>query len=68
VLVKRALFFLNAALAIAIINLISQVHPPSFVKLLAKYLNRTLEGKINKKEDKNEKGRKNKGKLKISGE
>jgi len=38
VLVKRVLFFLNAALAIAILHLISQVHLPSFVKILPKYL------------------------------
>ena len=38
VLVKRALFFLNAALAIAILHFILQVHPPSFVKTLPKYL------------------------------
>jgi hypothetical protein len=38
VLVKRALFFLNAALAIAILHLISPVHLPSFVKTLPKYL------------------------------
>jgi len=29
---------LNAALAIAILHLISQVHLPSFVKMLPKYL------------------------------
>jgi len=38
VLVKRVLFLLNAALAIAILRLISQVHLPSFVKILPKYL------------------------------
>ena len=38
VLVKRALFLLNAALAIAILHLISQVHLPSFVNMLPKYL------------------------------
>jgi hypothetical protein len=38
VLVKRVLFLLNAALAIAILHLISQVHLPSFVKMLLKYL------------------------------
>jgi hypothetical protein len=38
VLVKRALFLLNAALAIAILHLISQVHLPSFVTMLPKYL------------------------------
>ena len=38
VLVKRALFLLNAALAIAILRLISQVHLSSFVKMLPKYL------------------------------
>ena len=37
-LVKRALFFLNAAFAIAILDLISQVHLPSFVNMLPKYL------------------------------
>jgi len=36
VLVKRVLFLLNAALAIAILQLISQVHLPSFVKMLPK--------------------------------
>jgi hypothetical protein len=34
VLVKRVLFLLNAALAIAILHLISQVHLPSFVKMM----------------------------------
>jgi len=38
VLVKRVLFLLNAALAIAILHLISQVHLPSYVKMLPKYL------------------------------
>jgi len=38
VLVKRVLFLLNAALAIAILHLISQVHLPTFVKVLPKYL------------------------------
>jgi len=38
VLVKRVLFLLNAALAIAILHSISQVHLPSFVKVLPKYL------------------------------
>ena len=38
VLVKRALFLLNAALAIANLHLISQVHVPSFVKMLHRYL------------------------------
>jgi hypothetical protein len=38
VLVKRALFLLNAAIAIAILHLISQVHLLSFVKMLPKYL------------------------------
>ena len=38
VLVKRVLFLLNAALAIEILHLISQVHLPSFVKMLPKYL------------------------------
>jgi len=38
VLVKRALLLLNAALATAILDLISQVHLPSFVKMLTKYL------------------------------
>jgi len=38
VLVKRALFLLNATLAIAVLRLISQVHLPSFVKMLPKYL------------------------------
>ena len=36
--VKRALFLLNTALAIAILGLISPVHLPSFVKMLSKYL------------------------------
>ena len=38
-LVKRAFFLLNADLAIAILHLTSQVHLPSFVKMLPKYLN-----------------------------
>ena len=38
VLVKRALFLLNAALAIAIPHSISEVHLPSFVTMLSKYL------------------------------
>jgi len=38
VLVKTVLFLLNAALAIAILHLISQVHLPSFVKMQHKYL------------------------------
>jgi len=38
VLVKRSLFLLNAALAIATLHLISQVHLPPFVKMLPKYL------------------------------
>ena len=38
VLVKRVLFLLNAALAVAILHLISQVHLPLFVKMLPKYL------------------------------
>jgi hypothetical protein len=33
---------LNAALAIAILHLISQVHLPSFVKMLPKYLKDSL--------------------------
>ena len=37
-LVKRALFLLNAAFAMAILDLISQVHPPSFVHMLLKYV------------------------------
>ena len=37
-LVKRALFLLNEVFAIAILHLISQVHLPSFVKMLPKYL------------------------------
>jgi hypothetical protein len=48
VLVKRVLFLLNAALAIAILHLISQVHLPSFVKMLPKYLKDWLNGKKNK--------------------
>ena len=38
VLVKRAVFLLNAAFAIAILDLISQVHLLSFVNMLLKYL------------------------------
>ena len=38
VLVKRVLLLLNAALAIAILHLISQVHLPSFVIMLPIYL------------------------------
>jgi hypothetical protein len=39
VLVKRALFLLNASFVIAILDyLISQVHLPSFVNMLPKYL------------------------------
>jgi len=38
VLVKRAIFLLNAAFAMAIVDLISQVHLPSFVNMLSKYL------------------------------
>ena len=37
-LVKRAFFLLNAALAIAILHLVPQVHLPLFVKMLPKYL------------------------------
>jgi hypothetical protein len=37
-LVKRAIFLLNAAFAIAKLDLISQVYLPSFVKMLPKYL------------------------------
>ena len=37
-LVKRALFLLNAAFAMAILDLISQVYLPSFVNMLPKYL------------------------------
>ena len=37
-LVKRALFLLNAALVTAILQLISQVHLPSFVNMLLQYL------------------------------
>ena len=40
VLVKRFFFLLNAAFAMAIVDLISQVHLPSFVKMLPKYLKR----------------------------
>jgi len=38
VLVKRAIFLLNSAFAISILDLISQVHLPSFVNMLLKYL------------------------------
>jgi len=38
VLVKRALGLLNAAFVLAILDLISQVHLPSFVNMLPKYL------------------------------
>ena len=38
VLVKRVLYLLNEALAIVILHWISQVHLPSFVKMLPKYL------------------------------
>jgi hypothetical protein len=41
-IVKRALFFLNAAFATAILDLISQVHFPSFVNILHKYLKEKL--------------------------
>src|SRR5215475_13996642 len=37
-LVKRALFLLNAVFAITILDLISQVHLPSFVIMLHNYL------------------------------
>ena len=40
-LVKIVLFLLNAALATAILHLTSQVHLPSFVKMLPKYLKDT---------------------------
>ena len=38
VLVKRVFFLLNAAFAMAILDLISHVHLPSFVNKLPKYL------------------------------
>jgi len=37
-LVKRVFFLLNAAFAMAILDLISRVHLPSFVNKLPKYL------------------------------
>ena len=37
-LVKRVFFLLNAAFAMAILDLISRVHLPSFVNMLPKYL------------------------------
>ena len=41
VLAKRFFFLLNAAFAMAILDLISQVHLPSFVNMLPKYLKRS---------------------------
>jgi fatty acid/phospholipid biosynthesis enzyme len=41
VLVKRFFFLLNAAIAMAILDLISQVHLPLFVSMLPKYLKRS---------------------------
>jgi len=37
-LVKRVFFLLNAAFAMAILDIISRVHLPSFVNMLPKYL------------------------------
>ena len=37
-LVKRVFFLLNAAFSMAILDLISRVHLPSFVNMLPKYL------------------------------
>jgi len=36
-LVKRVFFLLNAAFAMAVLDLISRVHLPSFVNMLPKY-------------------------------
>ena len=38
VLIKRDFFLSNAASTMVILDLISHVHPPSFVKMLLKYL------------------------------
>ena len=37
-LVKRVFFLLNAAFAMAILDLISRIHLPSFVNILSSYL------------------------------
>ena len=50
-LVKRVFFLLNAAFAMAILDLISRVQLPSFFNMLPKYLKHSLSGEINKSED-----------------